>query len=418
MKLHTNPNYKAKKSIYLMVFLTFLYPTISSAEESFTTEANEIQLTNLETLKSTGNCSNCDLRNINLEKFKLKNANLSNSDFSGAKLNGADLRGANLSHAKNLSLDALKDSLYNEQTQFPLGIQPDPQLMYKIVPGTVLPLNAKLNGVDLSGENLRSSVMVQADLQNAKLIGTDLSGAVLNGAKLCKAKMLNANLRGASLSFANLTGADLTYARLSPRNGLPTKLNGAFLANTILNDADLEKAYLARAEFKGTLLRRANLSGADFHEAILYKVDLSGLSGAELYDVSLIGQIGANLEGSNLNKAEVTNSDLRGTNLLKTNVNLASLEKQLNWLNGAIGPDGNIATTNEPQVFINKDAGSYGKEDEIREIIKSQIKEDTELIANMFITQERIKKMISEDEKKVNNCKTGTNFEKNPQFAK
>ena len=65
----------------------------------------------------------------------------------------------------------------------------------------------------------------------------------------------------------------------------------------------------------------------------------------------LIGKIGANLEGSNLNKTEVTNSDLRGTNLQKTNVDLASLEKQTNWVNGSILPDGNIAIPNNPRVF-------------------------------------------------------------------
>ena len=102
MKLHTTPDYKAKKSIYLIIFLTFLWPTISSAEESVTTEPNKTQLANLETLKSTGDCSNCDLGNVDLEKASLSNADLEGAILNRAKLRNADLSNANLSGA-NLS---------------------------------------------------------------------------------------------------------------------------------------------------------------------------------------------------------------------------------------------------------------------------------------------------------------------------
>ncbi len=456
-------NLKAKKYIPSLIFLALLIPTVSHAGEP-----NRTQLSNLRKLLESRDCQSCDLGNVNLSnrdlkkavlrqanlenanlenakldqaqlekanlsdadlegaelsKAKLRDADLSNANLSGANLSGADLRGANLSQAKNLSSDALKYSVYNQQTQFPPDFQPNSQTMYKIVPGTVLPVGANLQGVDLSGENLKNSVLIEVNLQEAELIGINLSGAVLIGARLCKAQMLNADLRGANLSFANLTNTDLTYAKLSPRyyerlkqdlnrklnsgvelEELPrdyawTKLKGAFLANTILNDADLSQAYLVDAELKGTLLRRANLSEVDFLNATLYKVDFSGLSGAELHNPSLIGKIGTNLAGANFKEATVKDSDLRGTNLQGTGMNSDFLKIGDNWFNGATITNESgrisIATSENPQVFKISNAGIY---------TAGEFPED--------------KKMLEEiEKKKMDECTTETQFKNNPQSA-
>lgn len=439
MKLTKPLILNTKKYISSLIFLALMMPTISHAGEP-----NGTQLSNLRKLLESRDCQSCDLGNVNLsnrdlKKAGLRQANLQNANLEGAELNGAklsnadlrnanlseadlkgaDLRGANLSQAKNLSSDALKESVYNQQTQFPPDFQPDYQTMYKIVPGTILPVGANLEKIDLSGENLKNSVLIEVNLQEAELIGTNLSGAVLIGARLCHAKMLNADLRGANLSFANLTKTDLTYANLSPRyyesltqdlnrelnrgvklDQLPrdyswTKLKGAFLANTILNDADLSQAYLVDAELKGTLLRRADLSGVDLLNATLYKADLGGLSGAELHNPSLIGKIGTNLAGANFKEAIVKDSDLRGTNLQGTGMNSDFLKRGENWFNSSILSDGSIANPENPQVFKIINAGSYS--------------------AGEF---PKDKKMLEEIEnKKMNECTTETQFKNNPQSA-
>ena len=50
----------------------------------------------LEKLKSTGDCSGCDLSEVFLQGADLTEANLSDADLNGAILFAADLSGANL----------------------------------------------------------------------------------------------------------------------------------------------------------------------------------------------------------------------------------------------------------------------------------------------------------------------------------
>lgn len=104
-----------------------------------------------------------------------------------------------------------------------------------------------LQGVDLSGAELRDASFLRADVSEATLVGvkafrakfisTDLSGAELTGADLREADMTKADLRE-----ANLVDADLRRARLF--------------------DADLRGADLTGAKLEGADLFGANLGGA------------------------------------------------------------------------------------------------------------------------------------------------------------
>ena len=66
----------------------------------------------LQKLKDTGDCMDCDLSNANFRRIDLSNANLALANLSGADLNNANLRNANLSIA-NLSGADLKRTLMN-----------------------------------------------------------------------------------------------------------------------------------------------------------------------------------------------------------------------------------------------------------------------------------------------------------------
>jgi tetratricopeptide (TPR) repeat protein len=107
-------------------------------------------LTHLNQLLATKECSECELSSsglvmIDLSGAELKDANLSNANLSQANLSGADLRGANLAGA----------SLYG----------------------------ANLNGANLTGANLRGTDLRNSYLVNANLHDVDLSSVYLNGAK-------------------------------------------------------------------------------------------------------------------------------------------------------------------------------------------------------------------------------------------
>ena len=75
-----------------------------------------------------------------------------------------------------------------------------------------------LQGVDLTGANLRQAVLLGSNLANANLSGTDLIGA---------------NLRGANLSGTDLTNAVLRYADL-----FGADMSGAILNGTMVQDAN------------------------------------------------------------------------------------------------------------------------------------------------------------------------------------
>ncbi len=90
-----------------------------------------------------------------------------------------------------------------------------------------------LHGSDLGGANFGRACLVQASLRDANLnkayfVNANLEGADLRGADLIEASFTQANLRGANLCGANLTGARISEMQLSMArtNWLTIKPNG------------------------------------------------------------------------------------------------------------------------------------------------------------------------------------------------
>ncbi|MFN8635480.1 MAG: pentapeptide repeat-containing protein [Chloroflexota bacterium] len=137
---------------------------------------------------------------------------------------------------------------------------------------------------DLTGLDLRRTVLWGADLEGAGLVEANLYEARLRGARLSGARLVRARLRSADLTDADLSGADLSNAILKG-----ARLRGANLTGAILRGADLHESDLTGAGLGGANLRDASLVGALLDEAILDGADLTGttLGGVDLSGASL-----------------------------------------------------------------------------------------------------------------------------------
>ena len=90
----------------------------------------------------------------------------------------------------------------------------------------------------LRGVNLTDANLSGANLSSIELTQADLRGANLSGANLSSAELTQADLRGANLSGANLSSAELTQAFLNEAN-----LRGANLSSAELTQAFLENIF-------------------------------------------------------------------------------------------------------------------------------------------------------------------------------
>lgn len=224
-------------------------------------------------------------------------------------------------------------------------------------------------GIDLSGANLHSIILLGCDMSNAILSHANLSKANLRIILLIGANLRHANLTGADLSDANLTGADLTGADLRGANLtgavlIETNLNGADLTGTqtkdvlfcrtimpygaiksdpirVVSTQDFLKRYATgERRFPGIVLHRADLRGQDLrginlaHREVIDKLKYpaflidANLSGANLEECSLVGVKfrGANLSGANLYRAILTGVDFSYANLSGVNLLYADME--------------------------------------------------------------------------------------------
>jgi uncharacterized protein YjbI with pentapeptide repeats len=181
-----------RKSIALLLSVAFplVLAPVSQAEN----------LTHLQQLLSTKQCTNCDLTGAGLVQAQL----------AGARLTGANLAGANLSQS-NLS-------------------------------------GADLSGANLSGASLFGANLTGANLKGAILNGTDLRGAYLVNSDLGGTKLDNAYVQGAVGIPANAGSPELFYSwgMAEAKQGNTAVAIGYFNQALALNP-DFAPAYLARA---------------------------------------------------------------------------------------------------------------------------------------------------------------------------
>jgi len=246
-----------------------------------------------------------------------------------------------------------------------------------------------LQGIDLSGANLRYLVLCNAKLDRANFTGADLSNANLSPARIAKsangelmwsgsdseaasledAKLVSANLQGAELFLANLQKANLFNAILKGASLRQAKLGGAFLLGADLENANLQDADLSGVKYNAktrwpdgfiipqdainvdlivsgiantadnqqaknalALARRLNLFDEPLHfqksqfpNAALEGADFSGLY------LSIINFAGANLRKANFTGANIRGCDFRGANLDEANFADALYNTSSKW---------------------------------------------------------------------------------------
>ena len=233
-----------------------------------------------------------------LESVNLEGANLGTDSNSVAQLSftleGVDLSGINLRQA-------ILDRANLKNTVFASAGQEKQDWTRKKAIGNLT--EANLQSADLTKAFLSNVLLKEANLLHASLNRADLSGAQLQNSNLSSAKLIGASLEKAMLEGASLTGANLTTAKLSKAN-----LAGTNLGKIKALGADLSFANLAQATANGGDFSEANFSNANLVEM---KLSSAQLQGANLRNAELVN---ANLQGANLSFADLQGANLAGAN--------------------------------------------------------------------------------------------------------
>ncbi|HEY9610465.1 pentapeptide repeat-containing protein [Allocoleopsis sp.] len=188
-----------------------------------TNKASSFDSSDLERLRQTNSCQNCNLKGVNLAGAALMRANLEGANLEGANLEGANLEGANL---KKANLKGIS--------------QP-----------TIL-ASANLKNADLSEAELSGAVLYKANLEGANLSHADLSVVLVT--LLNTLSIHCTDLRGANLSAANLSNANLRIKipvgdRWMAHGGAPVKTEN--ICNPALLGANFSRANLRDTELEG-----------------------------------------------------------------------------------------------------------------------------------------------------------------------
>jgi uncharacterized protein YjbI with pentapeptide repeats/class 3 adenylate cyclase len=174
---------------------------------------------------------------------------------------------------------------------------------------------AKLDGLNLSGFDLR-----RVNLVGASLIDANLQDADLSGADCRNARFIAAILTGTRFDEANLDGADFLTAVVSRISLRGLDLRKIKLDSFDLRGANLDGADLRRQQLAGFDLARASMRGADLEEV--------NLEGANLSHVNLSDAVldKARLEKANFNHAKLVRASLKAAQAAKASFKESNLE--------------------------------------------------------------------------------------------
>ncbi len=184
-----------------------------------------------------------------------------------------------------------------------------------------------VQGVDLSGRDLRfcnfsGAYLINVKFHKADLRGADFTSANLHGGKLTEAKVENAIFHDPKMHYVNLTKVnwrkasqkrvDLRNATLRELDWSKLNLEGYNLEGALLDKVNLENASLKGLPLTRAIFKDCFLKGAKLNKAELYGVTFSAnnyLDGAVLTGAQLQG---SDLSGASLNGADLSNAVLEG----------------------------------------------------------------------------------------------------------
>jgi|GEM_PF-369500 len=285
---------------------------------------------------------NADLSEADLTDARLVSADLRGSRIDGACLTGADLQGADLRRGIIVT-DCAQAGAGNPdgrttlvQANLRRAILIESRLSETDLTG------CELNGADLSGADLSGAVLISANLNDAVTNRCNLEGALLCGATIDDYLRFQLERKGVDVDGSGLRQlGDKVVGEMLQRHGVwvetlgrdgvrlelervdlrghafaGTPLSGAILRCSNLRGADLSGCRLVMADLSFCDLREVNLAGADLSGCALRGANLGDavLCGARTQAVDLLGD-GSRWWPTNLDRARLTNADLRDTSL-------------------------------------------------------------------------------------------------------
>jgi len=157
--------------------------------------------------------------------------------------------------------------------------------------------------------NLRNANLTDMRFEQCNLANAGLRGATLNKAQFHGALLTGANLDKACLNETRFGRADLSRASFQDTFGIGPHFKDANLADAGLRNATLEPAYFDGAHFERTDLRHSHMANARMPRVKVFDADLSF----------------ANLNGSNLERADIRGSTITDVNLTRANLSYATV---------------------------------------------------------------------------------------------
>ncbi|MEE2643480.1 MAG: pentapeptide repeat-containing protein, partial [Myxococcota bacterium] len=231
------------------------------------------------------NFEGADLRNAQLSRIDFsQNVILSESLLGGANMSFSNLEGADLSNSELLGTNFLL-ARYSDATRWREGFAYE--TIQALGPETELAGFNFPNDFNAEGVQLRGANLANARMERVNFAGGDLSGA---------------DLQGVEASGANLSGADLSQL---------------WAPEARLINANLENSRLFEANLPRALLAGANFTGSDLSYAYLFGVSAPGSQLNEIVFEEVSDPAETVLT---LTDADLTESELRGTDFLNTSM--------------------------------------------------------------------------------------------------
>jgi WD40 repeat protein len=135
----------------------------------------------------------------------------------------------------------------------------------------IIPTNAQLEGVDLSGKDLFALY-----IENSNLVDANFKGATLSHACFNESCLDNTNFDDAELDHATMINSSLINASAERVYGYCLNLTRTKCNTINFQGADLRFMNACFADFSNACLRLTRLADTDLEQAILTDADLSG----------------------------------------------------------------------------------------------------------------------------------------------
>ena len=258
--------------------------------------------------------SGANLRYANLAGANLRNSNLTNADLRFADLTGADMSGATLIGA---AMDGtISRGLRAIDVQCPRTLPAGVDCKLDMLIGEYL----RIDGVDLSYENLTNFNFTNMSITDANLSNSNLHQSVLVNTTLDWSNLSGSNLSGVNLSTSSLIGvraanlhscpesvpldwqcksgfgpgqdrvvligptANLSHVSIVSSDLSDTHLEWANFSGATISESDFSLAHASDADFSGAAIsessfRYSNIHGSDFSESEGSGIIFSGVYG-------------------------------------------------------------------------------------------------------------------------------------------